>query len=53
MEYVEGLVTFGVYVVVIAAVAMMTPRIGAGIMALASMLGGRGGGVAAGEGDAR
>lgn len=53
MEYVEGLVTFGVYVVVIAAVAMVTPRIGNGIMALASMLPGRRDRLAASQGDAR
>lgn len=38
MESVEGLILFAVYGVVIAAVAMMTPRIGNGVMALLSLV---------------
>ena len=52
MEFVEGLILFTVYVVVIAAVAMMTPRIGNGIAALAGIVSGRKGKMAAGQADA-
>ncbi len=38
MDAVESLILFAVYVVVIAAIAMLTPRIGNGIAALASVL---------------
>lgn len=41
MEFVEGLILFAVYVAVIAAVAMMTPRVGNGVMALIGMVTGR------------
>jgi hypothetical protein len=41
MEFVEGLITFAVYGVVIAAVAMMTPRIGSGVVALLGLMTGR------------
>lgn len=53
MEFVEGLVQFAVYGVVIAAVAMMTPRVGNGIMALVGMVTGRKDKMAAGQADAR
>ena len=49
MEFVEGLTTFAVYGVVIAAVAMMTPRIGSGVMALIGLASGRRGRITAAE----
>jgi hypothetical protein len=41
MEFVEGLVQLAVYGAVVAAVAMATPRIGSGVMALLRLAGGR------------
>lgn len=53
MEFVEGLVQFAVYGVVITAVAMMTPRVGNAVMALAGLVTGRKGRMAAGQADAQ